>query len=155
MSLSSLDIDAPRWDQSTFTGRLKHFFNITDCRTALLSDSRLDEAKALVESCRLETQPGLDLLQLVSPPQKNVSPFCVDVAADNLNEPLVYLSMPAAACFSLKHEIKSVAVMFFSWLHKSEPCLLNMWLDQKQCFTSSMLYNVDNWTKKKSPAWSK
>uniref|UniRef100_A0A8C4INV7 Sideroflexin 2 n=1 Tax=Dicentrarchus labrax TaxID=13489 RepID=A0A8C4INV7_DICLA len=47
MALSSFDIDAPRWDQSTFMGRLKHFFNITDWRTAILPDSRLDEAKAL------------------------------------------------------------------------------------------------------------
>uniref|UniRef100_A0A7N6A9W3 Sideroflexin 2 n=1 Tax=Anabas testudineus TaxID=64144 RepID=A0A7N6A9W3_ANATE len=47
MAFRSFDIDAPRWDQSTFMGRLKHFFNITDCRTALLPDSRLDEAKAL------------------------------------------------------------------------------------------------------------
>lgn len=52
MALSSFDIDAPRWDQTTFMGRLKHFFNITDPLTALLPDTRLDEAKALVESCR-------------------------------------------------------------------------------------------------------
>lgn len=52
MALSSFDIDAPRWDQTTFMGRLKHFFNITDPLTALLPDARLDEAKALVESCR-------------------------------------------------------------------------------------------------------
>uniref|UniRef100_A0A8B9GZJ1 Sideroflexin 2 n=1 Tax=Astyanax mexicanus TaxID=7994 RepID=A0A8B9GZJ1_ASTMX len=45
--LTGFNIDAPRWDQSTFMGRLKHFFNITDCRTALLPDSKLDEAKAL------------------------------------------------------------------------------------------------------------
>uniref|UniRef100_A0AAZ1XQ90 Sideroflexin 2 n=1 Tax=Oreochromis aureus TaxID=47969 RepID=A0AAZ1XQ90_OREAU len=45
MALSSFDIDAPRWDQSTFMGRLKHFFNITDCRTALLPDSRLEKYK--------------------------------------------------------------------------------------------------------------
>lgn len=53
-ALKGFDIDAPRWDQSTFMGRLKHFFNITDCSTVLLPDSRLDEAKALVESCRWE-----------------------------------------------------------------------------------------------------
>ncbi len=53
-ALKGFDIDAPRWDQSMFMGRLKHFFNITDCRTVLLPDSRLDEAKALVESCRWE-----------------------------------------------------------------------------------------------------
>uniref|UniRef100_A0A8C3GAW5 Sideroflexin 2 n=1 Tax=Cyclopterus lumpus TaxID=8103 RepID=A0A8C3GAW5_CYCLU len=47
MALSSFDIDAPQWDQSTFMGRLKHFFNITDWRTAALPDSRLDEAKVL------------------------------------------------------------------------------------------------------------
>lgn len=52
-AVKGFDIDTPRWDQSTFMGRLKHFFNITDCRTALLPDSRLDEAKVLVESCRL------------------------------------------------------------------------------------------------------
>lgn len=50
--LSGFDIDAPRWNQATFIGRLKHFFNITDCRTALLSNAKLDEAKVLVESCR-------------------------------------------------------------------------------------------------------
>lgn len=52
MAVSRFDIDVLRWDQYTFIGRLKHFVNITDWRTALLPDSRLDEAKALVESCR-------------------------------------------------------------------------------------------------------
>uniref|UniRef100_A0A8C2FIS1 Uncharacterized protein n=1 Tax=Cyprinus carpio TaxID=7962 RepID=A0A8C2FIS1_CYPCA len=51
-ALKGFDIDAPRWDQSTFMGRLKHFFNITDCRTVLLPDSRLDEAKSWLCSSR-------------------------------------------------------------------------------------------------------
>ncbi|XP_071668215.1 sideroflexin-2 isoform X4 [Patagioenas fasciata] len=47
------NIDAPRWDQSTFMGRLKHFFNITDPRTVLVPEEELDRAKALVEDWRL------------------------------------------------------------------------------------------------------
>lgn len=46
------NIDSPRWDQSTFVGRLKHFFNITDPRTVLVPEEELDRAKALVEGCR-------------------------------------------------------------------------------------------------------
>ncbi|XP_070540955.1 sideroflexin-2-like [Ptychodera flava] len=52
-----IDIDAPRWDQSTFTGRLKHFFNITDPRTLLCSEKELDNAKELVSQYRLGTEP--------------------------------------------------------------------------------------------------
>uniref|UniRef100_A0A8C4NBZ4 Sidoreflexin n=1 Tax=Eptatretus burgeri TaxID=7764 RepID=A0A8C4NBZ4_EPTBU len=51
------DIDAPRWDQETFTGRLWHFFNITDMRTVLLPNSALDEAKQLVTQSRLGIVP--------------------------------------------------------------------------------------------------
>lgn len=65
-ALKGFDIDAPRWDQSTFMGRLKHFFNITDCRTVLLPDSRLDEAKALVESCRWEMDGFDEVIYLSS-----------------------------------------------------------------------------------------
>nr|XP_006630970.1 PREDICTED: sideroflexin-2 [Lepisosteus oculatus] len=65
MDLSTFDIDAPRWDQSTFMGRLKHFFNITDPRTALVSDAHLDQAKELVLSCRSGTvPPGTTVEQL-------------------------------------------------------------------------------------------
>lgn len=46
------NIDAPRWDQSTFVGRLKHFLNITDPRTVLVPEEELDRAKTLVEGCR-------------------------------------------------------------------------------------------------------
>ncbi|XP_028942391.1 sideroflexin-2 [Antrostomus carolinensis] len=51
------NIDAPRWDQSTFVGRLKHFLNITDPRTVLVPEEELDRAKALVEGCRAGLLP--------------------------------------------------------------------------------------------------
>lgn len=49
---NGFNIDTPRWDQSTFMGRLKHFFNITDPRTVLVPEEELDRAKALVEGWR-------------------------------------------------------------------------------------------------------
>ncbi|XP_017581652.1 PREDICTED: sideroflexin-2 isoform X4 [Corvus brachyrhynchos] len=51
------NIDSPRWDQSTFVGRLKHFLNITDPRTVLVPEEELDRAKALVEGCRAGVVP--------------------------------------------------------------------------------------------------
>lgn len=50
--LSGFNIDAPRWDQSTFLGRVKHFFNITDPRTVFASEQELDWAKVMVEKSR-------------------------------------------------------------------------------------------------------
>lgn len=50
--LSGFSIDAPRWDQRTFMGRVKHFFNITDPRTILVPERELDWAKVMVEKSR-------------------------------------------------------------------------------------------------------
>ena len=47
-----VNLDSPRWDQSTFWGRFKHFFAITDWRKALYSNSQLDKAKEAVEDYR-------------------------------------------------------------------------------------------------------
>ena len=46
------DLSKPRWDQSTFIGRLRHFAAITDVRKALATSAKLDEAKEIVTSCR-------------------------------------------------------------------------------------------------------
>ena len=44
-----IDLDSPRWDQSTFMGRLRHFFWVTDYRTAIVPESKLEEAKDLLQ----------------------------------------------------------------------------------------------------------
>jgi len=49
-----IDIDQPRWNQQTFLGRLKHFAWITDYRTVVVPESRLLEAKQLLEQYRLD-----------------------------------------------------------------------------------------------------
>lgn len=44
----NINIDKPRWDQSTFWGRFRHFASITDPRLAVASQGELESAKTLV-----------------------------------------------------------------------------------------------------------
>jgi len=55
--MQRVDIDQPRWSQDTFIGRLKHFFTITDPRTALCTEEELDNASKLVQQYRLGNEP--------------------------------------------------------------------------------------------------
>lgn len=55
---TTIDIREPRWDQSTFQGRAKHFFTVTDPRNLLLSGAALDEARRLVLAYRYGTAGG-------------------------------------------------------------------------------------------------
>ena len=43
-----INLNAPRYDQSTFLGRAKHFFTVTDPRNILRTAKELDEAKELL-----------------------------------------------------------------------------------------------------------
>ena len=48
--LLRLNLNEPKWDQSTYLGRAQHFFTVTNPLNALLMNSQLDEAKALVQA---------------------------------------------------------------------------------------------------------
>jgi len=48
----NVDIESPRFDQSTFVGRAKHFFITTNPLNVLASDTELDEAKRIVDLYR-------------------------------------------------------------------------------------------------------
>jgi len=49
-----INLDAPRFDQSTFLGRAKHFFTVTDPRNILRTAKELDDAKELLIQYRYE-----------------------------------------------------------------------------------------------------
>lgn len=56
MSTTRLNIDSPRYDQSTFEGRAKHFFATTNPLNLLASDEELDRAQSIVLAYRAGTE---------------------------------------------------------------------------------------------------
>jgi hypothetical protein len=48
MSTKRLDLDNPRYDQSTFEGRARHFFSTTNPLNVLATDEELEKAKNIV-----------------------------------------------------------------------------------------------------------
>lgn len=52
-----INLDKPRYDVSTFSGRCQHYAGITDFRLALKSDKELDDAKELLKKYKLGQEP--------------------------------------------------------------------------------------------------
>ena len=52
MESVSIDIDKPKWDQSTFVGRLNYFIRITNPLLSLKSKDDLNYAADLVHNAR-------------------------------------------------------------------------------------------------------
>ncbi|XP_029101723.1 sideroflexin-3 isoform X6 [Monodon monoceros] len=60
-----INIQEPRWDQSTFLGRARHFFTVTDPRNLLLSGTQLEASRNIVQNYRAGVvTPGLTEDQL-------------------------------------------------------------------------------------------
>ncbi|PZC70903.1 hypothetical protein B5X24_HaOG214668 [Helicoverpa armigera] len=52
MTTPPIDLDKPRWDQSTYWGRAKHFILLTNPLNVFTSEAKLDEAKRVVSEYR-------------------------------------------------------------------------------------------------------
>ncbi|KAH1167376.1 hypothetical protein KIL84_002859 [Mauremys mutica] len=127
--LTNFSIDAPRWDQNTFLGRLKHFFNITDPRTVLVSEHELDRAKALVESCRAGlVPPGTSQEQLFYAKKLYDSAFHPDSGEKMNLIGRMSFQVPggmAITGFMLQFYRTVPAVVFWQWVNQSFNALVN------------------------------
>jgi hypothetical protein len=57
--LVSINLTQPRFPQSTFMGRLRHFLDVTDVRTLFVTDEQLKKAKKLIEEYKKKGQPPI------------------------------------------------------------------------------------------------
>ncbi|KAJ6669124.1 hypothetical protein lerEdw1_007933, partial [Lerista edwardsae] len=128
-SVITFNIDAPRWDQNTFWGRVKHFFNITDPRTLLVSEHELDSAKALVESCRAGmVPPGTSQEQLFYAKKLYDSAFHPDSGEKMNLIGRMSFQVPggmAITGFMLQYYRTVPAVVFWQWVNQSFNAIVN------------------------------
>ena len=52
MSVNKINIEKPRYDQTVFEGRLKHFFATVNPLNVFATDAELQNAKRIVDSFR-------------------------------------------------------------------------------------------------------
>uniref|UniRef100_A0A8V5FUC2 Sidoreflexin n=1 Tax=Melopsittacus undulatus TaxID=13146 RepID=A0A8V5FUC2_MELUD len=123
------NIDAPRWDQSTFMGRLKHFLNITDPRTVLVPEKELDRAKTLVEACRTGlVPPGSSLEQLLYAKKLYDSAFHPDSGEKMNLVGRMSFQVPGGMALTgcmLQFYRTVPAVVFWQWVNQSFNAFVN------------------------------
>ncbi|XP_070340192.1 sideroflexin-2 isoform X1 [Equus asinus] len=127
--VSGFNIDAPRWDQRTFLGRVKHFFNITDPRTVLVPEQELDWAKVMVEKSRTGVvPPGTQVEQLLYAKKLYDSAFHPDTGEKMNVIGRMSFQVPGGMIitgFMLQFYRTMPAVIFWQWVNQSFNALVN------------------------------
>eukprot|EP00069_Balaena_mysticetus_P004661 bmy_17587T0 len=105
-----INIQEPRWDQSTFLGRARHFFTVTDPRNLLLSGAQLEASRNIVQNYRAGVvTPGLTEDQLWRAKYVYDSAFHPDTG-----EKVVLIG-----------RMKTPTVVFWQWVNQSFNAIVN------------------------------
>ncbi|KOX69539.1 Sideroflexin-3 [Melipona quadrifasciata] len=123
------DIDKPLWDQSTYTGRLKHFAFITDYRMIFVNDQKLREAKQFCDNYKRGfVPPGVQLSHVIRAKQLRDGAF--DSETGELIHRFSRLSfqLPISVILTtsmLAFQKNFLAIMAFQILHQMHSAIIN------------------------------